>query len=172
MRDDATIIMQALMNPAFMQVGIVGLKGVRRVITDFLRAYGKDPDFYVEDQSVVRSPSQELQLFVTGQYVPPTMGENIQKHLQEHQASLQDPLVSPEVKQLIQRHIQETLQLAQAQQMAQMLQQQGGGEQSPQRMGPQAVNAQQGQMAPQPTQPGNRARGGMGMPAPGGQSAG
>jgi hypothetical protein len=171
MRDDATIIMQAIMNPALMQVGIVGLKGVRRVVTDFLRAYSKDPDFYVEEQSPVRSVAQKLQLFVTGQYVPPSFGENQQTQIPELQAALQDPIIRPEIKQLIQRHLQEFMQLQQAQHMAQMLQQQGAAE-SPQRMGPQAVNAQQGQMAPQPTQPGNRARGGMGMPAPGGQSAG
>lgn len=161
MRDDSTIVMQAVVNPALMQAGIVGLKGVRRAISDFLKAYGKDPDFFLEEQSVVRSPAQELQIFVTGQYVPPTMGENIPKHIQEHQAALQDPFVSPEVKQLIQRHIQETLTLQQTMQMAQMLQQSQGPRSPAAQMGPQAVNAQQGAQAPQPTQPGNRARGGM-----------
>jgi hypothetical protein len=172
MRDDSTVVMQAIMNPALMQVGIVGLKGVRRVVTDFLKAYGKDPDFYVEEQAPVRSVNQKLQLFVTGQYVPPSLGENPQTQIPELQAALQDPIVKPEVKQLIQRHLQEFMQLQQAQQMAQMLQQsKAAGPGGPQ-IGPQAVNAQQGQMAPQPTQPGNRARGGMGMPAPNGPSAG
>src|SRR6185295_4587576 len=145
MRDDATTIMQAMMNPALMQVGIVGLKGVRRSLTDFLKAYGKDPDFYVEEQSPVRSVSQKLQLFVTGQYVPPSLGENAQTQIPELQAALQDPIISPEVKQL-----------QQAQQMAQMLQQQKGPAAGVQ--GPQAPNAQKGQMAPQPTQPAGAVR--------------
>lgn len=173
MRDDATVIMQAVMNPALMQVGIVGLKGVRRSVTDFLKAYGKDPDFYVEEQAPVRSVVQKIQLFVTGQYVPPSLGENAQLQIPQLQQALQDPIVAPDVKQLIQRHLQEFMQLQQAQQMAQMLQQQKGqpGQApGPGQMGPQAVNAQQGQMAPQPTQPGNRARGGMGMPSPNGQN--
>ena len=162
MRDDATTIMQAVMNPALMQVGIVGLKGVRRSVTDFLKAYGKDPDFYIEEQAPVRSVGQKLQLFVTGQYVPPSLGENPQTQIPELQAALQDPIVAPEVKQLIQRHLQEFMQLQQAQQMAQMLQQQKGPT-GPQ--GPQAPNAQQGRMAPQPTQPAGTAKGGMGMPS-------
>lgn len=172
MRDDATVVMQALMNPALMQVGIVGLKGVRRSLTDFLKAYGKDPDFFVEEQAPVRGVGQKLQLFVTGQYVPPSLGENPKTQIPELQAALRDPMINPEVRQLIQRHLQEFMQLMQAQQMAQMMQAQQAGPNGPRQIGPQSVNAQQGAMAPQPTQPGNRARGGMGMPAPGGQSAG
>ena len=58
-----------------------------------------------------------------------------------------DPAVPVDVKRLIQRHVQETLQLKQAQEMAQMLQQgsRGGPPQ-----GQQAPNAMQGQGAPQP----------------------
>ena len=146
---------------------------MRRSLADFLKAYGKEPDFYIEEQAPVRSVMQKLQLFVTGQYVPPSLGENPQTQIPELQMAERDPTLNPEVRAMIRKHLQEFMQLMQAQQMAQMLQQQKAGpEGSPQSMGPQAVNAQQGQQAPQPTQPGNRARGGMGMPAPGGASAG
>jgi hypothetical protein len=110
---------------------------------------------------------QKLQLFVTGQYVPPSLGENAQYQIPQLQQAMQDPTVGPEVRQMIQRHLQEFMQLMQAQQMAQMLQQQGPARPP---VGPQAVNAAQGERAPQPTQPGNRARGGTGMPQPGGEA--
>src|SRR5690349_141424 len=60
MREDATVLMQAIMNPALIQVGIVGAKGVRRFVQDLLKAYGKDPDFYLEDQDIIRGPIEEL----------------------------------------------------------------------------------------------------------------
>ncbi len=140
MRQDATILMQAVMNPALIQVGIVGMKGVRRSMSDLLKAYGKDPDFYLEDQAAIRNPVEELMLFNIGQYVSPVPGENFPMHIQGHQASLQDPTIRPEVKQLIQRHLQETYQLMQAQKMAQSMQQGPG---SPP-VGQQAQNAQTG----------------------------
>jgi hypothetical protein len=150
MREDATVLMQALMNPSLMQVGIVALKGVRRVVQDLLKAYGKDPDFYLEDQDVIRGPIEELMLFNVGQYVSPTTGENYDAHLKAHDQALKDPLTRPEVKRLLMRHMQETLQLKQAQQMAQSLQQRPGGPP----VGQQAVNAQQGALPQGPGQPG------------------
>lgn len=169
LRQDASVIVQALMNPALLQSGLVGLKGIRRAISDFLKAYGKDPDFYLEDKPVIRSPGEELMMFLTGHSVSPVMGENIQGHLAAHQASMQDPLVPPEAKQLIRAHIQETMQLQQVQQMAQMMQQ---GQGAPP-MGQQAVNAQQGKQpqAPGGAQPGGGSPAGAGMPM-GGSPAG
>jgi hypothetical protein len=128
----------------------VALKGVRRVVQDLLKAYGKDPDFYLEDQDVIRGPIEELMLFNVGQYVSPTTGENYDAHLKAHDQALKDPLTRPEVKRLLMRHMQETLQLKQAQQMAQSLQQRPGGPP----VGQQAVNAQQGTLPQGPGQPG------------------
>ncbi len=149
-RQDATVIMQAVMNPSLIQTGIVGLKGVRKATTDLLRAYGRDPDFYLEEQGVVRSPNEELGLFNVGQYISPTMGEDIPGHLAAHQAALQDPSIRPQVKRLIQKHIQETLQLQQTKQMAQSLQ----GPKAGPPVGQQAQNAAIGAQ-PQPMQPAN-----------------
>ncbi len=148
MRQDATVIMQAVMNPAAIQGGIIGKKGLRRAYEDFLKAYSKDPEFYMEPDATPKGPVEELMMFAVGQYVSPVMGEDIDAHLRAHAAALQDPAVPVEVKKLIQRHVQETLQLKQAQQMAQMLQMRGQGAGVPQ--GPQAPNALQGQTAPQP----------------------
>ncbi len=146
MRNDATIVMQATLNPVGIQAGLIGKKALRRSFEKFYKAYGEDPEFYLEDQTIVLSPAQELQLFVTGQYVAPTMGENMDLHLQAHQAALQDPTVMPEVKQLIQRHVAETLQMKQqkAQMMALAQQMQGKAKPGAPPVGQQASNAQQG----------------------------
>jgi hypothetical protein len=146
MRQDATIIMQAVLNPTLMQAGVVGKKAVRRSFIDLLKAYGKDPAFYAEDEAPIRSPQEELQMFATGQYVDPVMGENIQLHIQAHQQALQDPMISPEVKALIKRHLAATMQLQQQQQMMQQMQamQGKGGQSGAPPVGQQAINAQQG----------------------------
>lgn len=150
MRNDATVIMQATMNPTGMQAGLIGKKALRRAYEKFYKSYGEDPSFWLEDQAPVLAPSQELQLFVTGQYVAPVQGENIPLHIQEHQAALQDPMISPEVKQLIQRHLAETMHLQQQMQMIQQMQAQqggkGGDKTGPPPVGQQAQNAQTGAM--------------------------
>ena len=160
MREDSVAVLQALMNPILMQGGIVGLKGVRKGITDFLRAYARDPDVYLEDQAPILDPDQELQMFNAGEYVSPVQGEDLQRHIMAHQMALQDINVNPETKVLLQRHMQETMQLIQQMQMMQSAQQQG-----PQQIqGAQASNAQTGASAPQgqpapSSQPGTSAGG-------------
>ena len=168
MRDDATVILTTIMNPVVMQGGVLGLKAVRRAFEKFFKAYGEDPAFWLEDKAPIRSPEEELMAFAVGQYIPPVMGEDINAHIQAHQAALQDPMIRPEIKALIRQHLQETYQLAQAQQMAMMLQSAGpkalGAGSSPQ----QQMNAKTGaqpQAAPGgagPTSPQG------GMPTPGG----
>jgi len=162
MRQDATVIMQAVMNPAMLQSGIIGKKGVRKATEDLLKAYGKDPEFYLEPDSVVRGPIEELMMFAVGQYVSPTMGENIQMHLMAHKQALEDPNVPIEVKKLIQRHIQETIQLQQTQQMATMMQGPGAGRPP---VGQQAQNAMTGAQ-PQPMNPGGQTSPQAGMAQP------
>ena len=159
MRSDSAILMQALLNPALVQVGIVGLKGVRRVISDFLRSYGKDPEFYLEGSAPIRTPAEELMMFAAGHYVSPVAGEDLTAHLTEHQAALADPMVPPSVKSMLSQHLQETVQLQQAQQLAQAL----GTRSAP--MGQQAINAETGR-APQPT-PTTASPPQMGMPSGG-----
>lgn len=147
MRNDATVMMQAAFNPIGIQAGVIGKKAIRQAYLDFYKAYGKDPEYYLEDVTIVLSPTQELQIFATGQYVAPTMGENMDMHLQAHQQALQDPMIQPEVRQLIQRHIAETLQLKQQKaQMMAVAQQFGskGGKPGSPPVGQQASNAQQG----------------------------
>ena len=172
-REDATIVLQALLNPALIQVGLVGLKGIQRTLADFLRAYGKDPDSYLEVHAVPHSPEEELGMIVSGQQVRAVMGPALAEHLAAHQLQLQNPVIRSVLRteglQALRALLQEEAQLAQAQQLAQALQQQQGGRPRPQ--GPQAAQAQQGAMAPQPQQPGpgaNLAMGG-GLPGAGNQ---
>ena len=148
MRQDATIVMQALLNPGLIQVGIVGKKGIQRIVQDLLKAYGKDPDFYLEADAPILTPVEELMRFALGDYVSPVMGENIDMHLQAHSETMQDPMVPPEVRRLVRRHINETLQLRQSQQLAQSLQGPPGA-QGPPPVGQQATNAVTGAQ-PQP----------------------
>jgi hypothetical protein len=161
-RQDAALLMQATLNPSLIQVGLVGLKGIRRVLEKFYKAYGEDPDFILEPKAVIRSPEEELAMFVGGKYVSPVQGEDVQRHLMTHQAQMMDPdiqaYLKPEVHQMLRKHIQETMQVAQAMQMAQMMAQQGGkqggqgqAEQAPGAL--QAGNQQTGQAAPQPNSP-------------------
>ena len=169
MRQDATVLLQALMNPVAVQLGLVGQKGFRRAYADLLKSFGKNPDFYLEEQSAIRTPEEELMLFTVDQYVGPVMGENIMHHLQTHEAQAQDPVLPPATRSLLARHLQETMQLARLMQAQQgMLGPGGNGSRPP--MGPgmagpaggqQAVNAEAGR-APQPlnTSPGQ----GGGMP--------
>src|SRR5206468_7076181 len=116
--------------------GMIGLKGIKYVLEKFLKAYGVDPDFVLEPKGVIRSPSEELAMFVGGSYVSPVQGEDLNLHLQTHQMQLMDPdiqtYLKPEVHGMLRKHIQETMQMQRAQQMAQMMAQQGGGQQGPQ----------------------------------------
>lgn len=169
MRDDATVIAQFIMNPALIQGGIVGMKGVKQAAIDLLKAFGKDPDFYLEPKAPILGPAEELMKFLSGTYVSPVTGEDYQMHLMAHQQALQDPNVPLDAKKLIQRHIQETQQVAQSAQMAMAMQQQGGGQGKPQ-VGQQATNAQTG-AAPQPG-PATSPQAGMGGMMGGGQGGG
>lgn len=151
MRTDATVLLQAMMNPVAIQAGFVGMKGLRRVYSDLFRSFGKDPDFYLEDQAPIRSPEEELMLMVSGQYVPPTMGENVQMHLQVHQGQMVDPSVPVAVRRLMARHVQETLQIARVQQASQAMGPGGRGQGGTGLVSQsQAGNADIGRAAPQP----------------------
>ncbi|HEX6827971.1 MAG TPA: hypothetical protein VF104_03220, partial [Burkholderiales bacterium] len=166
MRDDATAIMQALMNPVAMQGGVIGLKGVRRAYKKFLRAFGEDPDLYLEDQAPVHDPEEELMMFNAGVYVAPVQGELIVRHLAIHQQQLADPALRPEVRAMLQQHLQATFQLVQQIQMMQAAQQQRPqpGQRAPgQPQGQQAANGQVGAGAPQ-LPPAAGTQGGAGLP--------
>ena len=153
-REDATVLLQALGNPLPIQLGLVGLKGLARLYRDLLKAYGKtDPDAYLEipRSQVVRSPDEELALWVSGvRDIHPSPLENLALHLDTHMNQLQDPQVMVQLgregMEWLKGHVQETLQVAQMQMVAQNMQQ-GGGKQ-PALAGPQAANAQIGRDAP------------------------
>ena len=154
MRTDATILLQALMNPVAIQAGLVGGKGLRRVYSDLLKAFGKDPDFYLEASAPMRSPEEELMLMAAGQSVEPSMGEEIQVHLMAHQQQMMDPAVPPGVRTALQQHIQATLQVAQVQQAGALMVQGRGGMGGAGGTGltapSQTQNAEIGRAAPQP----------------------
>ena len=157
-REDATILLQAALNPAALQTGIIGLKGVQRCYADLFRAYGKDPDSYLEMHGVPMTPEEELRIIVSGGQVKATMGIDIMGHIQAHQQQLQTPIIrsviGPEGTQKLQSLVREEMQLAQAQMLAQSLQGQGKGQPNGGRptAGPQAAQAQAGHQAPQPNQ--------------------
>ena len=173
MREDATAVLQALMNPAAIQGGIIGIKGVQKAYADFLRAFGRDPDGYLEIRATPMSPEHELATIVSGGQVRAVPGIDIQSHLLAHQQQLMDPVVrsvlTDDQLKAIQRLMAEEIQLAQSLMMAQALGQGGGtGQQRPR--GPEEGEARAGQQAPQPNaQPGARTNLG---PQGGGQNAG
>lgn len=108
-----------------------------------------------EDEGVVLTPEEENALMLQGEEdVQPHQGENIQHHLQVHQAYLQLDYVPIEVKKLIARHMQSTLMMAK-QMMAQKLAMMQSG------MMPQNIQQQQNLgMQPQ-QQGGGNAQGGV-----------
>lgn len=175
-REDATTVLQALLNPGFMMVGMVGLKGIQRALGDFLRAYGKDPDAYLEPRAAPKSPEEELATLVSGGEIKPVAGEDIQHHLQAHQQQLMDPLarnvLRPDGVAKLERHVQETVMLAQSMLLAQQMNQsKPGAQQSQQPGGPpnrgDAVEARQGQQALQPNANTNLPAMGQGAPPSG-----
>jgi hypothetical protein len=164
MRNDATVMMQALLNPGLIQVGIVGKKGIKRVVQDLLKSFGKDPDFYLEDDATVLTPVEELMQFNAGHYVSPVAGENVEMHMQEHAEQYADPNVSKEAKVLLRKHMGETHQLQMAMQMMQVMGSRGGAAGAPP-VGQQATNAQTGAMPQGPAgQPGGQMKANSGMP--------
>jgi len=168
MREDASVKLNLLMNPVLQQLGMIGLKGLDRGLRRFFRAYGDDPDLYLEPmgERIVRTPEEELGLFLSGQEATPSMAENLMQHLQTHQMQMQNQPVMQELgvqgRQRLLRHVAQTTQMLQMQQS--ILAQQsrgrpsGGGSSGPGAspvVGEQAMNAQIGREAVTgPPQPG------------------
>lgn len=158
-REDSQIVLQGLLNPAFLGGGLVGLKGVTKALSEFLKAYGRDPDAYLEIHGAPKSPEEELALILSGQQVRAIAGFDPTAHMEKHQEQLRDPLIRavlrPEGVANLQKLMQEEMMLGQAMQMAQMLQGAKGkpGEAA---QGQDAVEAQKGANAPQPAQPGQK----------------
>ena len=152
MREDSTVILQTLSNPAWMQSGLVGIRGMDQTLRDFLRAHGKDPDQYLEPvtQQITHTPEEELGFFLMGKTDhAPSPVENIQEHLATHALQLRDPAVQselgPEGMVGLQKHLQATQKLYQTQLMMQGLQAKG---QPAAIAGPQRQNAETGKTAP------------------------
>ena len=173
MREDASIKLQAAMNPVALQLGLIGQKGLYRLLRAYFRAYGEtDPDMILEPPKmmVTSTPEQELAMFVNNDVeVHPSMAEDLGLHLQTHMQQRQDPMVQeqlgPEGIARLEMHIAETLQMAQMQQAVSMLQ--GGGKEGKAQFGEQAQNAEVGrQVGMGPQQPAAMTAGpgpGMGM---------
>jgi hypothetical protein len=157
LREDATIKLQMALNPVALQLGMIGPKGLRRLLRKFFLAYGEsDPDLVLEldrPDAIVRTPQQELQLWVSGGDAEPSMAEDLMTHYQQHQVDLQDPLVrstlGPDGVRKIERHIAKTTQLLQMQAMIQQMQARGpkGAAGGAPPAGEQAKNAQIGRQA-------------------------
>ncbi len=179
LREDATIKLQMAMNPLTLQLGLIGPKGLRRLMRAFFLAYGEtDPDLVLElarPDTILRTPQQEMELWVSGGDAEPSMAEDLMGHYQQHQVDLQDPLVretlGPAGIQKVERHLAKTTQLLQMQAAIQQMTQRGGkgeaGGAPP--AGEQAKNAQIGRQAGMlgPQEPAGFGGGQNGM-APGG----
>lgn len=158
LREDATTKLQLVSNPLFIQTGLIGMKGLRRVLRGALKAYGElDPDMILEPimQQVVRTPEQELSMMQNGDQPKPSPMENIPQHLETHMAQLEDPAIQgqAELVKRLQTHLTETQQMAMMQALSmQMGQGKGkpgeGGGMSPV-AGEQAQNAQIGKQVGQ-----------------------
>ena len=155
LREDATIKLQAALNPIALQTGLIGVKGLYRVYRNYFRAYGEtDPDLILEPPKamIVMTPAQELAAWLAGESPEPSMLENLADHIDTHQAQLADPTIvqqlGPEKVAIVEAHFAKTLQIAQMQQAAQMLQGGDKGGAKPQ-VGEQAQNAQIGKQVGQ-----------------------
>ena len=167
LREDATAKLNTLLSsPIPLQLGLLGVKGVHRLYQQFLRAYGeRDPNMVLEpvpDQAMIRTPEQELALWLSGEDARPSMLENLQAHLEAHMQQMEDPVIPDALKKLkIAPHLAETLKVAQMQAVVNQMQSSGKpeGGSSPV-AGTQAMNAQIGRNAPeQPAQFGGGAKG-------------
>jgi len=150
-RSDAQIKLNAALNPIALQLGVIGAKGLLRLYRNFFKAYGEaDPDLVVEipPEGTVRTPEEELALWVSGGDARPHPMENVVLHLDTHVAQRSDPQVQlvlgPPGLAKLDAHIAQTAQLAQTKAIAATMGQRGARGQ----VGPQAMNAETGAMAP------------------------
>ena len=155
LREDATVKLNvALQSPFPIQLGIIGVKGLRRLYHQYFRAFGEpDPDMILEPEreQVVHTPEQELAIWAAGDDVEPSMMEDIPTHLDQHMQQMQSPELRkyPEIIAKLQAHLSKTMQNAQMQAMVNNMQQGGKGAGAKPVAGEQTMNAKIGQNAPQ-----------------------
>ena len=126
-RNEATLILQTLINPSLLQQsGIVGSKGMLKGIIDYLKAYGKNPDQYIDEPEFIQKALtlfQEVQICGQGEMPPMSMQDNhdekaqmLQQFLQESSflEAKQKGLYDPNVDLIIMKAAQKHAQLAQA----------------------------------------------------------
>lgn len=147
-REDATVVLNALLQPVPLQAGLVTLRGIHRALRDFLSAYGRsNPEAYIESPvpAMIRLPEEELAMWSSGGDVEPSPAENLPYHVQVHSLQLRDPQIArqPALAAKIVKHLARTIELIQTQQMAANMGPRSAA------VGPQAMNAQIGQTAPQ-----------------------
>ena len=153
-RENVTVRFQALFNPALLQLGFIGPKGLRKTLKDFLRAFGEpDPELILEPSTTQtpRTPEEELAIFLAGGDIEPVLSENLPIHLDTHANQLRDPAVLERLGQAgaakLERHLSKTLQLLQIQNI--IMGGAGGGKGGGPATGSQAVNAQTGRQQAQ-----------------------
>jgi hypothetical protein len=154
LREDATAKFQFAANPLLLQLGITGKKALRRHARRFLLAYGEtDPDMSLEldrDQ-IIRTPQQEEAMWTNRDYsAKPSIAEDINGHLQSHQALLANPaaraMLGPEGLKAAEQHVAETVHNAQMQAAIMAMQQKAGPSGAGPQAGTQPGNAQTGRM--------------------------
>lgn len=172
LREDATVKLNAALNPIALQLQLIGAKGLHRLYREFYRVHGEtDPDLIVETlkMPVVYTPDQKLAIWENGGDSDPTPLENLQQTIELCMSILNDPTYEPVRKELgeeglvkVQMHLAKALQLAQMQMAMQSMQGSGkdaGGMGATPAVGDQRQNAQMGAQAPQ--QPGGFGQGGQ-----------
>ncbi len=94
-RNEASIMLQTLNNPSLLQqMGIVGPKALYKVAQDYLKAFGKRPDQYLDEPQFVQKPLnlyQETQICGQGEMPPMSMQDDHAAKARDLQGFMQSP---------------------------------------------------------------------------------
>ena len=94
-RNEASLILMQLLNPSLLQQsGIVGPKGLYKAIEDYLKAFGRNPEQYLDEPQFITQPLtlwQEVQICAQGEIPPMSMLDNHEEKAQGLLAFVQSP---------------------------------------------------------------------------------
>lgn len=147
-------LMTVLATPLALQMGVTGPEQLHRLVTDFVKALGEDPDRYVTPTPETASPAitweAAISMIFRNQLPVGTPLEGAQGHMEKANQFLQNDaqigLLNPAQTELLRQWFGQVSTVAQREQLAQAAQQfqqtlaQAGGQQGPElQAGPQAA---------------------------------
>lgn len=104
-QNQASVLFQSLSAPSLLQqVGIIGPKALYQIAHDYLKAWGKEPDKYIDKPDVISKPLtlwQEIQICVQGEIPPMSMQDDHEAKVQ----GLQEFPQTPEFQEAMQKGI-------------------------------------------------------------------